>query len=82
MAYAKKGVKIPNDFYEVKMGSVPVKLVHFQRNLGLNVHTDPEKEGYKKLINKWGYYFIPEVERIKSLGYRIQDIKNVRISGA
>ena len=48
---------------------------NYQRSLGLNVYTDEEKLGFKDILGKQGYYFIPEISRIKSLAYRMQQIK-------
>ena len=75
MIYKRGNVKVPDNFYEIKLGDIPFKNTVFQRNLGLNVYTDSGKSGYKAILNKQGYYFIPEIERIKSLAYRLQEIK-------
>ena len=76
MAYWRKGMQVPDDFYSLKLGTIPFEMVNFQRNLGLNISTDHKAPGYVLLADKFGYYFLPEVERIKSLAYRMQDIKH------
>ena len=75
MAYFRRGMCIPDDFLNLKLGSVPFVMTTFQRILGLNVSTDHSAPGYKPTIAKFGYCFLPEVNRIKSLAYRVQDTK-------
>ena len=75
LVYVKKGMNVPDEFYDLKLEEVPFKLTHFQRNLGLNVHTVAANKEHKSLLNLYGYYFRPEIDRIKSLAYRLQDIK-------
>ena len=75
LIYAAYGMDIPDDFYTLKLGDISFKTTDYQRNLGLNVYTDKTKKPYKSLLNSRGYYFIPEIDRLKSLAYRMQDMK-------
>ena len=76
MAYWRVGMKVPADFYNLSLGESPFTMTYFQRNLGLNVSTDHSIPGYKRIVDSQGYVFLPEVDRIKSLAYRMQDVKN------
>ena len=75
LIYAKKGMEVPPDFYNITLDEIPLKVTAFQRNLGLNVYTKSSSGKYKHILDKYGYYFIPEIDRIKALAYRMQDIK-------
>ena len=75
LVYAKKGMSIPEEFFNLVIGNVVFKMTYKQRNLGLNVCTGRGSVGYKNLVDRWGYYFRPELDRIKTLAYRMQDIK-------
>jgi len=63
-------------FEDIMLGDIPFKVAESQRILGLNVFTAAEKPAQTKVLKERGYYFIPEINRIKSLAYRLQDIKN------
>ena len=76
MAYWRVGMKVPADFYNMSLGESPFTMTFFQRNLGLNISTDHSVPGYKRIVDSQGYVFLPEVDRIKSLAYRMQDVKN------
>ena len=48
-------MKIPHDFYSLKLGPVPFRLMVHQRVLGLNVYTDHESSSYKSIADGRGY---------------------------
>ena len=75
LIYKRRGMSVPEDYYSIKLGEIPFKVTNYQRSLGLNVYTDETKLGYKDILGKQGYFFIPEIGRIKSLAYRMQQIK-------
>ena len=79
LACILSGMDLPEEFLNIKLGDTKLELVDDQRNLGLNIYTNNKLPGVKPLLAKWGYYFIPEVDRLKSLAYRMQETKDLFI---
>ena len=64
-----------SQFSQLDLGNKPFELTTFMRELGLNICTDATGKDRNRLIEKWGYYFVPENKRLKSIAYRNQAIK-------
>jgi len=75
LIFKRAGMAIPENFKSLKLGETEFKITSFQRILGLNVYTNSSEDQYRTILNKQGYYLKPEIDRIKSLAYRLQDIK-------
>jgi len=63
------------DNQNLHLGDSSFKVVKEMRELGLNVSTDRSVKGAPKIIDKWGYFFRPELNKLCSLAYRIQSLK-------
>jgi len=75
LEYKAKNMPSVVDNHDLHLGDSPFKVVNEMRELGLNVSTDRSVKGAPKIIDKWGYFFRPELTKLASLAYRIQSLK-------
>ena len=69
-------MKIPPEFSELKLGDIPFTETKFMRELGINICTDPKVKNSDSMLKKYGYFLSPECKRLKSIAYRLQQVKN------
>ena len=76
LEYSKVEMKKVKEFGELVLGDIPFELTDHIRELGLNICTNKSVKDSKKLVDKWGYYFRPENNRLKSIAYRMQAVRD------
>ena len=74
--YKKKKMKQTSEMDKLKLDDKIFTRKTTERELGLNVTTSFSNDQERKLVNKYGYRFYPELNRAKCMAYRLQYLKD------
>ena len=76
MVYLKKGQEATDELDRINLGGKNLKRVYKQRFLGVNVKVRDDSMAASKYIDSFGYELEWPVEKLKSMAYRIQSLKD------